>query len=378
MKTYDRLLRALPVVAVAALVLTGCGGAAVGDTSGGDAGASTASADPVEALGGQAAADQLAELYDAAKKAGESSVTIYGPSDQALADAGLYKRFTDRYPGISVNIVTTFGAEMDQKVTNEAASGNAVGDVVHTGTTVIKWAKAGLLQKFEPVGAKDLPAELASPDGYYFGNQFGAIGFMVNTSKISLDKAPSNWEDLADKKFSGTYAMTNPSGAGSLSDIFATLAFAGLMDESDFAAIKANDPLVVGSTDLAVQAVVTGERPVAIGIGMTAFLKAKEAGAPVDFVFPMKGKTPVVVTNVGVLTHAPNPNAAKLLAAWLFTPEAAAALPAGGLYGTRADSPAPEGFPKLVESDLVLPPPAEAISDNTKKTLAMLAKLFAE
>ncbi|QTX04397.1 ABC transporter substrate-binding protein [Agromyces archimandritae] len=360
-------------MAAAALLLTGCA-----DTGGAEASQkkATTSEEDIALLGGKAAAAELDDLYGAAVDAGEGTVTIYGPSDQALADAGLYRLFEERYPGIAVNIVTTFGAEMDQKVTNEAASGNGLGDVVHTGTTVIKWADSGLLEPFTPVGAAELPEGLADGEGRFFGNQFGAIGFMVNTSKIDVADAPQSWAELPDSRYGGELAMTSPTGAGSLSDIISTLMYAGELDRDGLQELKDNKPLVVGSTDLVVQAVVSGERPVGIGIGMTAYLKAKEAGAPVDFVFPMEGRTPVVVTNVGILASAPNPNAAKLLAAWLLTPEAAAGLPAGGLYGVLPDSPAPEGFPTLADAEVLLPPPAEEIPSNSKKTLDALSEIF--
>ncbi len=64
-----------------------------------------------------------------------------------------------------------------------------------------------------------------------------------------------------------------------------------------------------------------GERAVmADGNEYNMFLE-KEAGSPVEVVYPTEG-TPLVIGPNGIFKGAPNPNAARLFQSYCFTPEA--------------------------------------------------------
>ncbi|MDF5756938.1 extracellular solute-binding protein [Spongiactinospora sp. TRM90649] len=360
------------LAAAATVALAGCGG---GSGAGAlDAAAVDRLSQDATALGGAEAVAAMQDLYRKAVQAGESKVTVYGPVEQDLKP--VYEAFTKRFPGISVLGVPAFGPALDQKINSEQASGKHVGDLVHTGTTVIDYGKTGKLEQFRPVTTKDLSDQVADPEGFFYGNQYGGIGYVINTEKISKADAPKNWRDMGDPRFKGKIVMADPRKPGALVDGMSNMLFSGDFDRPGIERIAANEPLIVDSSDLALQAVVTGQRAVAPGLGFTAFNQAKKKGAPVDMVFPLQGPTPMTVTYYGILKGAPNPNAARLLETWMFTPEAMSMVPQAGLWGSAKGSPGMSGYPGIDEIQVVKKPPFAQSEQHFNETIELMKQIF--
>ena len=64
-----------------------------------------------------------------------------------------------------------------------------------------------------------------------------------------------------------------------------------------------------------------GERAVMADGGEYNLIQLKEAGRPVEIVYPTEG-TPIVVGPNAIFKKAPNPNAARLFQCYCFTPNA--------------------------------------------------------
>ncbi|NUR89630.1 MAG: extracellular solute-binding protein [Nonomuraea sp.] len=366
-------MRALALLVTALAVLaTGCGGGAgVGEL---DAAAADKLPADAQKLGGPEAVSAMQDLYRKAVKAGEDKVTVYGPVEADLKP--VYAAIAKRFPGIEVAGVPAFGPALDQKVNSEQASGKHVGDLVHTGTTVIDYGTAGKLEQFQPVTTQGLSDQVADPNKNFYGNQYGGIGYVINTTKISKADAPKSWADLGDPRFSGKIVMADPRKPGALVDGFSNMLFAGVFDRAGIEKVAANKPLIVDSSDLALQAVVTGQRAVAPGLGFTSFNEAKKKGAPVDMVFPLDGPTPMTTTYYGILKGAPHPNAARLLETWMFTPEAMALVPSAGLWGTLKGSPGMTGYPGIDQIQVVKKPPFAESEKHFNDTLGLMKEIF--
>lgn len=328
-------------------------------------------------LGGAAAASAMGKLYQQAIAKGETTVTVYGPVDGQLQSLGSYAQFEKRFPGIKINTVLAFGSSLAQKLQAESTSGKHVADVVHSGTDVIGYASSGQLQPFKPVTASSLPSNLAGPDGDYYVNMYGALGIMINTSKLSAAQAPKNWNDLADAQYKGQVAMTDPGTPGQLSDSLAALTYSKKLSWSTLTSIAHNSPQIVSSPQLAMQAVETGQAEITPGVGVGDYLTVKKQGAPVQLIFPLDGPTFMAPTYLGILKGAPDLDAAELLETWSFSPEGQAGLAKAGMYGTVPGSPAPNGMPTLNKIQLVSEPsPASAIGPNFNSVVAKLKSLF--
>lgn len=371
--------RRLIVAAAGTALLAGaaaCSSSPASSTAGGGSSAKADVSDP-GALGGSAAASAMSKLYAQAMAKGEKTVTVYGPVDGQLQGLGAYAQFEKRFPGIKVNPVMVFGASLAQKLQAEATSGKHVADVVHSGTDVIGYAGSGQLQPFKPVTAASVPSDLAGPGGDYYVNMYGALGIMINTSKLTTATAPKNWNDLASAKYKGQIAMTDPGTPGQLSDSLAALTFAKKLTWGTLGSIAANSPQIVSSPQLAMQAVETGQAEITPGVGIGDYLTVKNQGAPVQLVFPLDGPTFMAPTYLGIVKGAPDLEAAELLETWSFSPEGQAGLAKAGMYGTVPGAPAPAGMPALDKIQLVSEPsPASAIGPNFNSAVARLKSLF--
>src|SRR5215470_13462524 len=65
---------------------------------------------------------------------------------------------------------------------------------------------------------------------------------------------------------------------------------------------------------------VLGERAIMADGNEYNLFQFKEAGKPVDVVYPTEG-TPLIVGPNGIFKNAPNPNAARLFQCYCFTPQ---------------------------------------------------------
>ena len=63
-----------------------------------------------------------------------------------------------------------------------------------------------------------------------------------------------------------------------------------------------------------------GERAVMADGNEYNLFQLKEKGEPVEIVYPTEG-TPIIIGPSGVMKNAPNPNAARLLQSFMFSPE---------------------------------------------------------
>jgi iron(III) transport system substrate-binding protein len=83
--------------------------------------------------------------------------------------------------------------------------------------------------------------------------------------------------------------------------------------------------------------------------GNDCLVQMKEKGEPVEIVYPTEG-TPIIVGPSGVMKNAPNPNAARLLANWMFSLEAQQLMvDFGGLKSAHALVKEKEGRKPLKE-----------------------------
>src|ERR1700741_5476523 len=93
-----------------------------------------------------------AELYEAAKKAGETEVTWYQSHIRTAASEKIGQAFTAKYPGIKVNVFNSTAAVAFQRLTQDLKAGATQADIF--GTTDISHMPAlksqGALEKFAP------------------------------------------------------------------------------------------------------------------------------------------------------------------------------------------------------------------------------------
>ncbi|MQA88445.1 MAG: extracellular solute-binding protein [Streptosporangiales bacterium] len=211
-----RTMGVAAVASVLALSAAACGGI-------GPAASGSIDQDDAGALGGPEAVKQFKQLYDQARESGENTVVFYGPLAENFRP--VFAAFSKRFPGIRARGLTTFGAGLQTRVNQEAASGQHVADVAATGnTSMLELASQDRFVSYKPFMAKDITDPyLVNSDNTIIGFTSDVRGVIYNTSSVPPAQAPKGWDDLLDPKWKGGLAITDATTAGGGLELFSRM-----------------------------------------------------------------------------------------------------------------------------------------------------------
>jgi iron(III) transport system substrate-binding protein len=282
------------------------------------AAAGTLYAAPLRA-GAPAATEVTPALIAAARK--EGNVVWYTSIELQLGEK-IAKAFEAKYPGIAARVERSGAERIFQRIAQEHASRVYAVDVVNSSDAAhfVVWKRDGLLAPYVPEDvARFYPPAHRDPDGEFasFRIYFSVIGY--NTSLVKAEDAPKSFADLLDAKWKGKIVKSHPGYSGTT--LTATYQVARDLGWSFFEKLARQNVMQVQSAADPPKKLALGERAVmADGADYGMFLM-KEAGQPVEVVYPTEG-TPLIVGPNGIFKAAPNPNAARLLQSYMFSPEA--------------------------------------------------------
>ena len=274
------------------------------------------------------AEDPMAALYEAAKAEGMLS-TIALPHDWCNY-GGVIDAFKAKYPGIEVNELNPdagSGDEIEAIKANKDNKGPQAPDVIDVGFTYGDSSKAeGLLMPYKVSTWDTIPAEVKDPEGYWYGDYYGVLAFLVNTD-VQPD-VPQDWADLLDPKYKGQIALSGDprvSNQAIQSVYAAALANGGSLDDAQpgvdfFAQLNSAGNLIplIANNGL----VAKGEIPVRITWDYNGLAAIDSfAGNPkAELVIPATGRFAGVYVQA-ISAYAPHPNAAKLWMEFLYSDE---------------------------------------------------------
>lgn len=373
MSTMRKTMTTLVMVSAVALALSACSSAPESPS-----GAPT-SVNDVGLLGGAEAAKALDELYQTALDAGQTAITIYGPGEtdkQELYD----ELFSKRFPGISVTGVYLLGPDYAARMEAEFASGQHVADIVQAGdTSIAPNIAAHYIEPFQPVTTAEISAEdFSDPDGAVWAASASTFGFMYNTDKLSAEEAPKGWEDLLDPSLKGQITSDNVTHNGAGFGTLSHIMWDGRFGEGFTEDLGAQEFTLQSSAPVAGSAVATGQFSVEPFYPMSFYLNDKAKGAPVEYVFPTEGGVHISPHYLGIVKDAPNPDAAKLLMTWLFTPEAQQAMSDLGYFPLMPGQIGPDGSSTIDDLDLFKPYNLHNLSETFAANLKVAKAAFGD
>ena len=274
-------------------------------------------------------AQTMDELVAAAKKEGQLTVIAlprdwcgYGP---------IIDSFKAKY-GIAVNELNPdagSGDEVEAIKANKTNKGPQAPDVIDVGLSFGPTAKAdGLLQPYKVSTWSTIPDTAKDADGYYTGDYYGVLSFVVNADIVT--KLPADWADLQKPEFKGSIALAGDPRTSNQATMAAYAA--GLSKGSTDAAKAAADglsyfadlnkagnfvPVVGGASSIA-----QGTTPVVVlwdynGLAARDNLKGNPK---VEVVVPKSGVIAGVYVQA-ISAYAPHPSAAKLWMEHLYSDE---------------------------------------------------------
>jgi len=300
--------RLLPILAIIVVAMAAC---VAPTTGGGEAGGFTPDA----------------ALLAAAQKEGELT-TIALPHDWCNYEdviAGYKSKFSMKVNELNPDAGS--GDEVEAIKANKDNPGPQSPDVIDVGLAFGPTSKAdGLIQPYKVATWDTIPADAKDPDGYWYGDYYGVLSFLVNTDVIKT--VPQDWGDLKGADYKSSVALSGDPRTSNqaIQSVFAAgLSNGGSLDDAQpgldlFAEINAAGNLVpvIANNGL----VAKGETPIRITWDYNALAaQAEFAGNP---------KTEVVIPKTGVFAgvyvqaisaYAPHPNAAKLWMEWLYSDE---------------------------------------------------------
>jgi len=280
----------------------------------------------VLAIGGLAAAERIAQAKlltpvsfqpSAAQLAAaqaEGQLTLYS-STVLSAMQDTIRAFSQRFPGIRVDVVRLSGGQLTARVEAEAANGVLAADVIdHSDRTQAKRLEA-VFQDYAPPNAKAYrPAALCSPKLW----PTIAPGMCVAFNPELHKAAPRSWWDLCDPALSDGQIgeVTGISGGTTWTRI---LFERKVLGQDYWGKQSATKPRLFPSAAPLADALIRGE--VTVGpIIYDAVMTNIRDGAPLQAVFAKEG-VPLTPYASGIAKSAKHPQAARLFLDWLLSDE---------------------------------------------------------
>jgi iron(III) transport system substrate-binding protein len=313
------------------------------------------------------------QLIEAAKK--EGKVIYYTSIDLPVAEK-IAKAFEAKYPGIAVRVERTGAERVFQRIGQEYSSNIHAVDVVNSSDAAhfIVWKRDGILAPYVPEEvAKFYPAEHKDPDGQFasFRVWLSVIGY--NTTLVKAEDAPKSFADLLDPKWAGKIVKGHPGYSGTI--MTATFQIARDLGWDYLEKLSKQRVMQVQSSTEPPKKLALGERAVMADGNEYNIFQFKEAGQPLEVVYPTEG-SPLITAPNAIFKTAPNPNAAKLLQHFLFTGEAQQlSCDVGGLRSFHAQVKEKAGRKPLAEIKLMKDDP-EGVEKQSEQIKARYTQIF--
>ncbi len=313
-------------------------------------------------LRAQPQAPSLQALHEAAKKEGE--LTWYCvPYPSELAET-MGRRFSERYPGIRVNVVRTTAQVAYQRLNQDIKAGTPACDVFSS-TDLAHFldlkARKLLLPYTPPSVAKiDRHMQNVDPDGTYHVTSAFPMGLVYNKQKVQGADIPTSWNDLLDPKWRGLASVAHPGFSGAAGAW--CLEMRRLYGDAWFKKLADNKVQVGRSTIDTVTTVNSGERSISAG-PITLAARVADRGNPIGWVVPKEGLV-MVVSPSAVMASSKRPNASRLFMEWLIGSDDVVEL-GRAEFGIplRTGAQPPGGLPALGSTKTLAPTPQQMRDD---------------
>jgi iron(III) transport system substrate-binding protein len=322
-----------------------------------------------------AASPVTPELIAAAQK--EGKVAFYTAMDLPVAEK-LAKAFEAKYSGIAVRVERSGAERIFQRVAQEVASNIRACDVLNSSDAAhfIVFKRNGWLAPYvSDEMAQHFPEDYRDPDGQFITTRVWLSSIGYNTELVKAEDAPKSLADLLDPKWAGKMVKAHPAYSGTI--MTATFQIVRELGWGYFEKLATQRVMQVQSSTDPPKKLALGERAVMADGNDYNLLQLMDQGRPVAPIYPIEG-TPTVTGPSGVFASAPNPNAARLLYAWMHSREGQQLLvDFTGQHSVHDQVTDKPGHRKLSEIKLMKDDPAgvEKMADEIKSRYQKLFKV---
>jgi len=302
----------------------------------------------------------------------EGALSWYTSTPVALA-----QQLADKFQhdtGIKVQLLRTGGQAVLRRLQQEVAAGRPGADVMTMSDAGAAngLAKQGLLVAFRPEGFDKVVSEAKDKDGRWIAQRLSMVGIPIRSDKVAANDVPTTWSDLKQPKYKGLMVMPDPSFTA------IQLVVVGMLSKAlgweFYKALRANDTMIVQGHQQVYSTMQQGERVIgAEGADPRSFSDGRDVPNQ-KMVYPTEGIF-IVSSPTAVIKGAAHPNAAKLFAQFMISPEAQKMIAEGGIHSSRVDVAPPPGQPALSEVKF-LPVDLDLIEARGRELKARFSEIF--
>ena len=234
--------------------------------------------------------------------------------------------------------------------------------------------EAGWLEPYLPEDVvKHYDKAYYDRDGAYITTRVLVSPFGYNTNLVKPEETPKSFADLLDPKWAGKMVKAHPAYCGTIMN--STFQVARDLGWDYLEKLARQRVLQVQSATDTPKRIALGERAIMVDGAGYLVIRNKEAGQPVDVIYPAEG-TPVATSPSAVFKASPRPNAAKLFQNWMHSREAQQILvDYARQYSPHGQTVEKPGVRKLADIKL-MKEDAEGVERDAEDIKARYAKIF--
>jgi iron(III) transport system substrate-binding protein len=225
-------------------------------------------------------------LIEAAKK--EGKLAFYTAMDLPIAEK-FGKTFEAKFPGVTVRVERSGAERVFQRIGQEMESRIYACDVVNTadGAHMIVWKRNNWLAPHLPEEvAQHYPAQYYDPDGMWLTTRVWLSSLGYNTNLVKAEDAPRSFADLLDPKWMGKMVKGHPAYSGTI--MTATFQIVREFGWGYLEKLARQKVMQVQSSTDPPKKLALGERAVMADGNDYNLIQLKEAGQPVEVVYPTR------------------------------------------------------------------------------------------
>jgi iron(III) transport system substrate-binding protein len=313
----------------------------------GSAALAAASIVPARHASAQDLAPHERELHQAAQREGE--LTWYTGQMQAEPSEAIGRAFTQRFPGVRVNVVRTTSQVAFQRLSQDMRARVRQCDVFSsTDMSHLTFLKAqNALLEYRPRNAEGLlpvVREAADRDGHFQITYLALYMLGRRTDRVSEADAPKSWQDILNPRWRDQMSVGHPGFSGAIG-IWALL-MRRQYGEQFLRAFERNKPQIGRSAADPVTVLNSGERTIGVGMPSATSLVSINRGNPLQLIYPTDG-TVLVPSPSGAIRSSQRPNAARLFMEFVCSPAYSQVVRDFYAESLRPEVPPPQGAKAL-------------------------------
>ena len=297
-------------------------------------------------------------------------ILLYTSVPQQLATQ-FSEAFMKKRPDIKVEIFRSGSTEVGAKLAAEREVGGIRADLLWLADAPIYYElrDKGELAQYVSPEAKQIPAELKDPKGFFTGGRLINMIIAVNKEVIPLKDAPKSWKSFPD--LGKKAVMGNPLYSGS--NFVTVAAFVKQDGWGWFEQARKKGVAVVRGNSEAASAVAGKEFGVAMTLDYIVAGLIKK-GAPLEIIWPQDGVISVP-SPIAIIKNTKQLEASKAFVDYVLSKEGQEFLVKQEVIPVRGDVKPPEGQPSASQIKFI-PIPYEWAAENAPAIREKFEKLM--